>query len=156
MFKYVIACIICFIFSINSSLAQDLKTEMELPSGATVELNASFLKDYAPYALRMDTPWFASNSLFEGYHFRDILKSFNVSEDRTITVIAYNNYSVDIPVKDIYTYDMILANRHNGVKMTLRNKGPFILLYPFNVRKELATAAYYTKCPWQIKKIVIK
>ena len=156
MLKYVITYVIFLICSISSSLAQDLKTELELPSGSKIELNSLFLKDYTPYALKMDTPWFANNSIFEGYHFKEILKSFNISESKTLTVIAYNDYSVDIPVKDVYEYDMILANRHNGVKMTLRAKGPFILLYPFNIRKELTTAAYYAKCPWQIKKIVIK
>lgn len=156
MHKRILTFMIIFIMSVSSCFSQELKTELQIGPGKVIELDASFLNKYSVYTLRMDTPWFPKNSLFEGYHFKDILKSLKVSEDKTISVIAYNDYAVDIPAKDVYDYDMILANRHNGAKMSLRNKGPFILLYPFNIHKELATAAFYTKCPWQIKKIVIK
>ena len=154
MFKYLISFL--FLFFSQAAMSDSLTTTLQIGSSKTIELSPEFLSKYPTYAVRMDTPWFAKNSLFEGYHFKDILKSLNISEDRTLSVVAYNDYSVDIPVKDVYQYDMILANRHNGVKMTLKNKGPFILMYLFNERKELATAAYYSKCPWQIKKIMIK
>ena len=49
-----------------------------------------------------------------------------------------------------------LAYRRDGQNLTIRDKGPFILIYPFNKFKKLNQQIYINRSVWQINEIHIE
>jgi len=73
-----------------------------------------------------------------------------------IQLIALNNYAVSVPMSDLRRYDPVLASRRNGETLSVRDKGPFILIYPFDQHRELDAQEYLNRSIWQIHEIRIK
>ena len=52
-------------------------------------------------------------------------------------------------------FDTILAIKMNGEPMTVRNKGPLFLIYPFDTNPDLYNEKYFNRSVWQIKEIEV-
>jgi hypothetical protein len=48
------------------------------------------------------------------------------------------------------------ATRQNGELMTLRNKGPLFVIYPFDEVPALKSEVYFNRSVWQIKSIQVE
>jgi hypothetical protein len=71
-------------------------------------------------------------------------------------VTALNDYSSDIPFSDIAKYNVILATKQNGQYMSVRDKGPLFIVYPFDSDPELKHQTYYGRSVWQVSRITVK
>ena len=71
-------------------------------------------------------------------------------------VLALNNYRTTIPLADFSEYPVLLALQQDGEYMTVRNKGPLFIIYPFDDFDELRTDLYYSRSAWQVRSITIK
>jgi hypothetical protein len=78
------------------------------------------------------------------------------AKGETADVMALNNYQTAIPVADFTTYPVILATKMDGEPMTVRNKGPLFIMYPFDAVPELQTELYLSRAAWQVRTITIK
>lgn len=68
-------------------------------------------------------------------------------------MIAVNDYAVTVPAEDILDYDVILATRRDGERMSLREKGPIWLMYPISDHDELQDAIYNSRLIWQLTEV---
>ncbi|EEX93556.1 hypothetical protein VIA_000713 [Vibrio orientalis CIP 102891 = ATCC 33934] len=73
-----------------------------------------------------------------------------------IKVTAWDEYVVTIPIADIKTYQVLLATHEAGKRMTIDDKGPFFIVFPFSDYPELRNDYYYSLSIWQVKEIVIE
>ena len=73
-----------------------------------------------------------------------------------MTVIALNDYSTEIPIKDFADYNVIIALKRDGEYMSVRDKGPLFIIYPFDAKPELKSQTYYGRSAWQVAKIIVK
>jgi hypothetical protein len=71
-------------------------------------------------------------------------------------VTAINDYVTEIPRSDFETWPVILAIRHNGEAMPVRDKGPIFVIYPFDSDNTLNSEVYYGRSAWQVKSIEVK
>jgi len=101
------------------------------------------------------TPWDDKPTRFSGPLLRDILTAVQ-AQGTQIKAIALNDYKVTIPVADSQKYDMVLALRMNGDLMSIRTKGPFFIVYPFDSAPELRSSTYYSRSIWQLKAIEVE
>jgi hypothetical protein len=101
------------------------------------------------------TPWYSSASDFAGPLLRDVLKAAGagLSGDGILRCIALNDYRVEIPVEDARRYDVVVAHQFNGKPMSVREKGPLFVIYPFDEQPQLRTTTYFSRCIWQLKAI---
>ena len=75
---------------------------------------------------------------------------------RSLVLTALNAYAVRVPAQDLTRYDPLLAYRRDGQDLTVRNKGPLILIYPFDrFPVELNTQTYINRTIWQVHEIVL-
>jgi hypothetical protein len=95
---------------------------------------------------------YPSPQTFEGPLLRDVLKMAGI-KDGSIKLTALNDYTIKFPVSDAFKYDVILARKRNGKIMSVRDKGPLFLMYPFHRHKELLKAEYFRRCSWQLNSI---
>jgi hypothetical protein len=73
----------------------------------------------------------------------------------TLKVVALNDYSASIPFADAADLDTILATRANGKLLSVREKGPLFLIYPFDLDKRLFNEKDFSRSVWQIGTIEV-
>jgi hypothetical protein len=108
----------------------------KLASPVDVQLDEAGFAKLPKLAMTVPTPWYPTPQTFEGPLLRDILKLAGINTGM-IKLIALNDYIITIPVSDAMQYDVIVARKHNGQPMTVRDKGPLFVMYPFDKNKEL-------------------
>jgi len=74
----------------------------------------------------------------------------------SVKVIAWDDYVVTIPIADIKKYDLLLATHEAGKRMTIDDKGPLFVVYPFSEHPELRNDYYYSLSVWQVKELIIE
>ena len=103
------------------------------------------------------TPWYSSASEFSGPLLRDVLKASGAGADAngsgTLRCTALNDYRVEIPLDDVHRFDVVVAHLFNGKPMSVREKGPLFVIYPFDEQPQLRTTTYFSRCIWQLKSI---
>jgi hypothetical protein len=70
-----------------------------------------------------------------------------------IQLIALNNYAVSVPMSDLQRYDPVLASRRDGKTLSVRDKGPLMLIYPFDRYPELNAQDYLNRSIWQVHEV---
>lgn len=93
---------------------------------------------------------------WSGVSLKYLAQHLGAKEDSTIELVALNDYVVSIPMKSILSYNPVVASRFNGKTISVRNKGPLILIYPFDKHKEIDTPLYQDYTIWMIHEIHVK
>lgn len=101
------------------------------------------------------TPWTKGETKFEGPLAKAVLEAVG-AKGKTLVVTALNDYSVEIPVEDFVKWPVILATKMDGARMSVREKGPIFVIYPFDLDKSLYNEKYFSRSVWQVKSIVVK
>jgi len=98
------------------------------------------------------TPWHKEETTFSGVSGVALMK-FLGARGTEIDAIALNDYKVAIPVSDFLNSGLILATRKNGTPMSIRDKGPIFVIYPFDANPKLDNEVIYGRSIWQVKEI---
>ena len=125
--------------TINGGLGFDLNTLESLPQRQFTTM----------------TPWSDKPIQFSGPLLRDVL-AIAGAKGQNIRATAINDYRINIPVQDAMRFDMIVATRMNGERMSVRDKGPLFVVYPFDSLPELQQARYYERSIWQLKSLEVE
>lgn len=100
------------------------------------------------------SPWYDTVQTFEGPLLADLMAAVGASGS-VLRLVALNDYAVEIPMQDIRDYPVILATRLEGSLMSVRDKGPLFVIYPFDEAPELFNEVYFSRSIWQLRKIEI-
>ena len=87
------------------------------------EFDRRMLAALPAVTIETDTPWTDGIIRFEGPLMREILKLVG-ADGGQVNVTAKNDYSVQIPVDDFESYNVILAMTKDGEPLRTRTKGP--------------------------------
>ncbi|HZW48275.1 MAG TPA: molybdopterin-dependent oxidoreductase [Microvirga sp.] len=123
--------------------------------GDTAELDRAMLEAMGMESFTTSTPWYPGPTKFEGISMAKLLNRLGASGQH-LTVVALNDYSSDIPVSDVRKYKVLLALKVNGEYISVRDKGPLFIIYPFDSDPDLQHQTYYGRSVWQVSKIVVK
>jgi hypothetical protein len=119
------------------------------------EFDMAMLEKLPQHRLKTRTPWHEEVREYTGPRLRDVLAAVK-SSGKSIRAIALNDYMVEIPMEDIEKYDVIVARLADGKPMTVREKGPLFIMYPFDSSETLQSPLYYGRAAWQLKAIEIR
>ncbi len=97
---------------------------------------------------RTETPWYDEAQDFSGPLGAAVLEAVGATGS-TMTIRAINDYSAKVPVADFAESPVILATRRGGEVLTVRNKGPLFVIYPFDERPGLYNELYFSRSVWQ-------
>lgn len=114
----------------------------------------SMLEGLGGRRVTMETPWTQGEVEFSGPFLREVLKAAGADGSRLI-IRALNGYSAELPISDARDIDTILATRLDGKIMTVRTKGPSMLVYPFDQDRALYNEKYFARSVWQIGEIEV-
>jgi hypothetical protein len=101
------------------------------------------------------TPWYSEKTRFEGPLGAALLDQVGASGS-VLKVTALNDYAVEIPVEDFRKWPVILATSINGKPISVREKGPIFVIYPFDEQPSLYNELYFGRSAWQVKTIEVR
>jgi hypothetical protein len=122
--------------------------------GDTAQFDLPMLEALASRSGSMETPWTTGTVTLSGPLLGAVIEAAG-GHGKTLTVRALNDYAADVPMEDATTIQTMLATRMNGELMSVRDKGPLFLVYPFDLQPELYNEKYFSRSVWQIKEIVV-
>lgn len=91
---------------------------------------------------------------YKGPRLYDLLESLG-AKGKTINVMAWDEYVAQLSISDLKKYKVLLATHENGKQMTLDDRGPFFVVFPFTDHKELRKDLFYNMSVWQVKAIEV-
>ncbi len=100
----------------------------------------------------IETPWYEGVKNFEGPLISALMDAVGARGD-TLRVAALNDYSAEIPRGDIEDYPVILATRIDGKIISVRDKGPAFVIYPFDDFPSLYNEMIFGRSVWQVSSI---
>ena len=112
------------------------------------------LEAMATSELSTSTPWTKGVQHFRGFPLSALLKIVGSTGD-SIKAIALNDYSAVLPVEDSVAAGAFVAVRANGAAMSVRDRGPLWIVFPYDTDARLTTDAYLNRSVWQIKELVV-
>lgn len=101
------------------------------------------------------TIWTEGEQTFTGVPLGALVKAV-AGVGSTISATAINDYAVDIPAEDWEDGGPIVAYLNNGEPMSVRDKGPLWIVYPYDSSEDFQTEVIYSRSIWQLDRITVK
>lgn len=120
-----------------------------------VDFDRAMIEALPHREVKTENPWDQGITTYEGVLLRDLMKLVK-ARGTAASFVALNDYSSEIPLADMERYDVILAYRREGADLSVREKGPFFVVFPFTDVPELKTEARYSQSVWQVNRIRVK
>lgn len=120
--------------------------------GERAGLDMAMLEALAQQNITTKTPWFKQARKFTGPLLRDVLNLVG-AKGTTLRIAALNDYRIDVPSDDTQRFDVVLALQIDDKPITVREKGPLFMIYPFDSDAALRNPLYYSRAVWQLKSI---
>jgi hypothetical protein len=100
------------------------------------------------------TVWTEGVSRFEGVMLRDLLDRIE-ARGEILILIALNDYVVEMPAADVGPEGPLLAMRRDGERMSVRDRGPVWLVYPYDSSPEFRSEVVFMRSIWQLVRIEV-
>jgi hypothetical protein len=98
------------------------------------------------------TIWTDGAQVFEGVSLSSLIERLGI-EDGILFATAINDYTVEVPVSDAVEGGPIVAVLHNGEEMSVRDKGPLWIIYPYDKSSDYRSEVIYSRSIWQLDRI---
>ena len=100
------------------------------------------------------TIWTEGPQVFQGVALNVLMDTLGVTEG-TLLATAINDYTVEIPMSDAVAGGPIVAYKSNGAAMSVRDKGPLWVIYPYDSSAAYRSEVIYSRSIWQLDRIEI-
>lgn len=121
----------------------------------TAEFDREMLMALGLQTVETTNPWYEGKTRFEGV-LLDQLMTLVGAKGTAIRVVALNDYVTTIPLEDFKKFKVILAMKRDGNLITVREKGPLFIIYPYDSDPQLQSQTYYTRSAWQVAEIIVE
>lgn len=118
------------------------------------KFDLKMLADMPATTFETSTIWTEGTQEFTGVELNYLVEELGL-EGTNLVASAINDYHVEIPLSDAKDGGPILAYLRNGDEMSVRNKGPLWLVYPYDSNVEYRTETVYSRSIWQLDRIKV-
>ncbi|MEZ8466385.1 hypothetical protein AB6D04_19135 [Vibrio splendidus] len=98
-------------------------------------------------------PWLDGELVYSGVALQTVLETKDLPMTSQVTFVALNDYKIAVPKEDFDDYQPIIAIKQNGQFMSVREKGPYWLIYPLSSTPDIDNTDFHAKMIWQIRDI---
>ena len=127
-------------------------SEQNTDTGAAFDF--AMLSSMPTESFETTTIWTEGAQSFTGVSLNTLLDQIGVDGQRLLAS-AINDYQVEIPVTDAIAGGPIVAYLRNGEPMSVRNKGPLWIVYPYDLNEDYQTETIYSRSIWQLDRIEV-
>lgn len=137
----------------SSAYADDSKRQLLIKSdrGTTVTLSLSDLKSMPQLSIETSTPWTEGKVIFSGPSLKAVIRKAGL-DAKELVLMAKNEYAVEIQSEELRDDRPIVAWEMNSELLSLRGKGPYWIIYPFD-QLGADREIHYAKSIWQLIEI---
>lgn len=122
-------------------------------SGKAAALDRTMLAELPRTEFTTTTIWTEGQKTFSGVSLKTLMETLG-AEGSTIRATAINDYSVEIPMESLGDYP-IVADMIDGNPMSIRDKGPLWIVFPFDSGEEFQTEVIYSRSIWQLDRLEV-
>ncbi|WP_237152597.1 molybdopterin-dependent oxidoreductase [Oryzibacter oryziterrae] len=126
----------------------------ETNNGDKAEFDLAMLNEIEQRTTHTKTPWTEGETEFSGPVLKALLDKVG-AKGSALTVTALNDFATEIPTSDFTSYPVILASTMNGMPMSVRDKGPLFVIYPFSEYPDIYNEQYFNRSAWQVATIEV-
>lgn len=120
--------------------------------GDVLQFDRESLAELGVVTVETSTIWTDGIQVFEGVPLVNLTTMLDL-EDGTLRATAINDYAIEIPVEDAVEGGPIIAMLMNGEEMSIRDKGPLWVIYPYDSSPDYRTEVVYSRSIWQLDRI---
>lgn len=120
--------------------------------GESAVFDIEMLRNMGEVSFSTSTPWTDGVQEFTGIPLHVLTEALGVTEG-SIQATAINDYAIEIPVSDAVEGGPILAYMQNGKPMSVRDKGPLWLIYPYDLDEDYQAELIYSRSIWQLVRL---
>ena len=117
-------------------------------------LDRALLESLPQHEFATTTIWTEGVITFRGVLLRDLLQAVG-AKGATVALTALNDYRISMPAADVTATGPMLAYLMNGAPMSVRQKGPVWLVYPYDADPAFRTEQTYARSIWQLDRIEV-
>lgn len=114
----------------------------------------AMLKALPQTSFTTTTIWTEGAHRFTGVQLADLLDAVD-AEGETLWAAALNDYEITMPVADARD-GALVAYAMDGEPMSVREKGPLWIVYPYDSNVAYQTETIYARSIWQLNRIRIE
>lgn len=122
--------------------------------GQTLGLDRAALAALPATTLRTTTIWTVGPQAFTGVTLRDLMTRLG-TRGQAVRAHAANDYAIDIPWLDVASGSALIAYARNGKPMSVRDKGPLWLVYPYDSAPVFRQETYHARSVWQLDRVEV-
>lgn len=100
-------------------------------------------------------PWADGMNTYSGPLGTAILDAVG-AQGNQLVLQALNDYSAPVPASDLSEFSTVFATHQNGRRLSVRDRGPLFLIYPFSRFPELESERYHNRSVWQIDRVQVQ
>jgi hypothetical protein len=124
-------------------------------SAGRAEFDMAMLRALPAVTIRTTTPWTTGTTEFTGISMAALLDLVG-ARGSGIRAEALNDYIARVDLETVRNSGAILAYMSAGNPLSVRDKGPLWIMFPFDDRPELKAEAVYSQSVWQLRKLIIE
>lgn len=123
-------------------------------SDGTAQFDLAMLESMDPVTIETTTIWTDGPQQFVGVELWRLMEAVGAGAD-SLNATAINDYAVAIPREDWVKGGAVVAYMNNGKPMSVRDKGPLWVIYPYDANPDYRTEVTYSRSIWQLDRIVV-
>jgi hypothetical protein len=117
--------------------------------GAVARFDRPLLESLGTGSFVTATPWYDHPVHFEGVPMDCVMRAV-AAAGKVLRVVALDDYATELPIDDFAKYGTLLALKIGGQYLSVSDKGPSFIIYPFDAFAELRNAKYFGRAVWQV------
>lgn len=124
-------------------------------AGGAAEFDMEMLLRLTAVEIVTTTIWTEGEQTFTGVPLKTVLEAVGATGS-VIEASALNDYMTEIPAEDAVEGGAILAYAQNGEMLSVRDKGPLWIVYPYDADARWRSEVIYARSIWQLKSLTIR
>lgn len=122
--------------------------------GDTAQFDLAMLQALPSHEFQTDTIWTERTHTFTGVTLGTLMETVGAGGD-TVRAVALNDYAVDIPMADAEDDSALVAYHMDGREMSVREKGPLWVVYPYASASRYRSEVIYSRSIWQLDRLEV-
>lgn len=132
---------------------------VSVPAGPTAtarvqrDFDLAALAAMPQHTIRATLPWFGGPRHFTGPLLRDVVAAVGSGGRQLVAQALLGDYRADIPLEDLRRWPVIVAYLVDGRPVAVRDKGPLMIVYPFDDDPALRHTRHLGRAVWHLRRI---
>lgn len=122
--------------------------------GETAQFDLEMLKAIETVSVETSTIWTEGKQTFAGVSLKALMEAVGAKAD-ALSATAINDYAISIPREDWIEGGAVVAYEQNGAVMSVRDKGPLWVIYPYDDVSAYQSEVIYSRSIWQLDRITV-